>query len=119
MRRRLKGRVAEIARHTALAYGISAETRFPAGCPALINDASLRQAALPVLQPLLKDLFLPVSQGGGTAGSEDFAVISRAVPSLMLALAAGDPGVGLHHPAVTFDEAALPYGAAALAALAL
>ena len=41
----------------------------------------------------------------------------------MIALAAGSPGDGhdhpAHHPMTTFDEAALPVGAAAYAALAL
>ena len=58
-----------------------------------------------------------------TAGSEDFAYISRDVPSVMLALAAGEPEKGfvhpLHHPKADFDEAALPYGAAVLAGCAL
>ena len=57
--------------------------------------------------------------GGGTLGSEDFAYISRQVPSLMLALAAGEPSRGykypLHHPKADFDENVLPSGAAALA----
>jgi hypothetical protein len=37
----------------------------------------------------------------------------------MLALAAGDPKVGLHHPQVIFEESVLPFGTAALTALAL
>ena len=119
-RLRLQSRIEEISRYTAQAFGLSSEVRFPAGCPSLINDPALRRTALPILQSLLNDRLLVAPQGpSGTAGSEDFAVISRAVPSLMLALAAGDPGVGLHHPKVTFDESSLPYGAATLASLAL
>ena len=41
----------------------------------------------------------------------------------MLALAARDPSKGYtypqHHPKVKFDEAALPYGSAALAQIAI
>ena len=55
-------------------------------------------------------------------GSEDFAYISHAVPSIMLAVAAGKKGEGfdypLHHPKVKFDESALYIGAAAYAKVA-
>ena len=60
--------------------------------------------------------------GGGaskSAGSEDFAYVSHKVPSIMLALAAGQPEKGYiypqHHPKVKFDENALPIGAAVYA----
>jgi hippurate hydrolase len=61
--------------------------------------------------------------GGGSAsksaGSEDFAYVSQEVPSIMLALAAGDPGQGYvfpqHHPQVRFDERALADGCAVYA----
>ena len=56
-------------------------------------------------------------------GSEDFAYISRAVPSVMLALSAGDSKEGyaypLHHPKVRFDEGVLYIGSALYAAVAL
>ena len=59
-------------------------------------------------------------RGGPTAGgSEDFAYISQQVPSIMVALTAGDNGYPLHHPRVEFDEEALPAGAAAYARTAL
>jgi hippurate hydrolase len=61
--------------------------------------------------------------GSKSAGSEDFAYVSQAVPSIMLALAAGRPQDGYsypqHHPQVRFDEAALPAGAATYAYTAL
>ena len=63
--------------------------------------------------------------GGGskTAGSEDFAYVSQEVPSLMLALAAGQPEKGYcypqHHPKVKFDEEALPTGSAVYAYAAM
>ena len=58
-----------------------------------------------------------------SAGSEDFSYVSQQVPSVMLALAAGQPDQGYaypqHHPKVRFDESALPSGAAAYAYAAL
>jgi hippurate hydrolase len=58
-----------------------------------------------------------------TAGSEDFAYVSQQVPSIMLALAAGQPDKGYcypqHHPKVKFDESALPAGSAVYAYTAM
>ena len=51
-----------------------------------------------------------------SGGSEDFAYISHEVPSVMVALAAGEEKKGyaypLHHPKARFDEDALSIGAA-------
>ncbi len=120
LRSGLKERVKTVATATAAAFRTEAAVHFPAGCPSLRNDETRRNA---LLSPLRKTLgekgVLVVDAPSGTAGSEDFAVIARAVPSVMLAIAAGDPGVALHHPKVVFDEAVLPYGAAALAAIAV
>ena len=119
----MRRRIVEIARDTASAFRAQAEVRFEGRCPSLWNDEGMCRLA----RKALGDHLLPVLDGrelgGRASGSEDFANISRKVPSVMLALAAGRPGDGhghpLHHPAVTFDESALPYGAAAYAALAL
>ena len=58
-----------------------------------------------------------------SSGSEDFAYVSHEVPSIMIALAAGEPEKGyaypLHHPKVTFDESVLPIGSAVYANAAM
>ena len=63
------------------------------------------------------------SKASKSAGSEDFAYVSHKVPSIMLALAAGQPEKGFcypqHHPKVKFDEEALPTGAAVYAYTAM
>lgn len=96
---------------------------FGGSCPPLVNDGS----ALSVMEAMLKRTdtpFLSLPAGGGAA-SEDFALFAEQIPSVMLALAAGEAARGyqhpLHHPAVLFDEDALPHGAAlyAMGALAL
>ena len=55
----------------------------------------------------------------GSGGSEDFAYIAREVPSVMLALCAGEKDKGymypLHHPKANFDENVLWVGALAYA----
>ena len=62
-----------------------------------------------------------MSGGGskGAGGSEDFAYVSREIPSLMLAVAAGQPQAGYtypgHHPKVRFDENVLTKGSAIFA----
>ena len=84
--------------------------------------------AYAALKELLgQDRVLLADELGGDAkkssGSEDFANVSHAVPSLMIALTAGNPSEGYafpaHHPRAAFDEAALPAGAAVYAFLAM
>ena len=113
-------RVEEISQSTAVGFRSSAAVSFPSGCPTLKNDEVLRNRLPSLLERTFgKDGVLVVNSPSTTAGSEDFAVVSHTVPSVMLALAAGDPGVSLHHPKIVFDEAALPYGTAALVSMVL
>lgn len=116
----LKTRTEQIARGVAEAFRTRAEVQFPAQCPSLVNDEGLRNRLCDALRGELgTDRLIVVDTPTGTAGSEDFAVISRTVPSVMLALAAGDPTVALHHPGIVFDEDALVYGTAALVTAAI
>lgn len=122
LRKTLKARIRAVSEGISLAHGTKAQVNFSSGCPSLCNDSSLRESAREILASFLRERFfsVPGPAGTGTAGSEDFAVISRTVPSLMLALSAGDGGgYPLHHPKVVFDEGCIPYGMAAFAALAL
>ena len=58
-----------------------------------------------------------------SACSEDFAYVSQKVPSIMIALAAGQPEKGYsypqHHPKVKFDEESLVYGSSIYAYVAM
>lgn len=121
-------RVGEIAAGTAALFRGSAETEMLGGAPTLVNDEKLSSMAVTALKKLLgEERALLSSELGGDAkkssGSEDFAHVSHAVPSLMVALAAGRPQDGYghptHHPKAKFDERALPVGAAVYAKLAL
>lgn len=121
-------RVEEISTQTATLFRGTAEVTWLGGCPTLLNDGALSEAAFAALRGLLGDgRVLRSSELGGDAakssGSEDFANLTHEVPSLMVALAAGRPGDGYdrpaHHPGCRFDEAALPVGAAVYAAMAL
>ena len=128
VRRYLKERITDIAQLTAKAFRAEAEVTFGSGCPTLINDGELSAAVEGYMKELLGSgaytaAQLSAVQGSSgpskTAGSEDFAYISQRVPSVMLALAAGQPEKGCkypqHHPKVKFDEAALSAGSAVYA----
>ena len=124
----LRRRAEEIVRGTAQVFRAEADFRVTSSSPTLRNDAALSALALRTLRHLAGEDMAMLStdlSGAGrrSTGSEDFAVVSHAVPSVMIALAAGRPQDGhdrpTHHPMTTFDEAALPVGAAAYAALAM
>lgn len=130
----LKERMEEIITGIATSYRATAELKFTSGCPTLLNDASLSKDITAYTKELLGP-YMAFSQADLTAmaaqantektsgrkaakatGSEDFAYFSQEVPSIMLALAGGKAADGYiypqHHPKVTFDEKALPYGTA-------
>lgn len=121
LRLRLKKRVREIAQGVAASFRAQASVRFTGGCPSFLNDLSLAAFCKRSAEELLgKDAVVASTQGSGA--SEDFAYISRVIPTTTLAVAAGSPKDGhaqpLHRSQTTFDENALPVGAALYAYLA-
>lgn len=123
MRAFAKKRLKEIAQGIAKTFRASAEVTFTSGCPALQNDEGMSAVIGKTLQNGLgmdavsysADLGGNVRKGMG--GSEDFAYIAEKVPSVMLALSAGEKKKGyeypLHHPKTDFDESVLYIGALA------
>ena len=131
-RKFIKDRMTEITEGIAKSFRAQAEVVFGSGCPTLVNDKDLSACADQYVKELLGNgQAFSVAElnamGGGSssksAGSEDFAYVSHEVPSIMLALAAGQPEKGYqypqHHPMVKFDEAALPGGSAVYAYTAM
>lgn len=121
-------RAEEIACQTAQIFRARADFTVTSSAPTLLNDAALSVLGASALRELLgpERALLSGELGGDSrksTGSEDFAAVSHAVPSLMIALAAGRAEDGhahpAHHPMTTFDESAMPTGAAALVTLAL
>lgn len=122
----IKQRIGEIAEGIAGSFRAEAEVTFGSGCPSLVNDKMLSQAVVKYGRELFgsgkiisvaeMDAQSGEKKAGGMAGSEDFAYVSQEVPSVMAALAAGEPAKGYlypqHHPKVTFDESVLPVGCA-------
>ena len=125
----LRRRIVEISQGVAAAFRASAEVSFDSGCPTLVNDAALSARVEGYLAELLApgQVFNAAKIAGSSvsrsSGSEDFANLSHRVPSLMMALAAGEPDKGhaqpLHNPGTTFDERALVPGCASFAYLAM
>ena len=120
-RKRVKQRMESIAKYTARAFRAEAEVAYGGGCPTLINDEALSLHTENVLKEYLgvnrvynlKKLGQNIRAGQG--GSEDFAYISHKIPSVTVALSAGQKGekyaYPLHHPKVVFEEGILSIGA--------
>jgi hippurate hydrolase len=129
----IKKRMEEITECTAKAFRADAKVVWGSGCPTLVNDKDLSVCMEGYVKELLgQNKAFSVAQlmamsGGGSssksAGSEDFAYVSQEVPSIMLALAAGEPDKGYkypqHHPMVKFDESVLAPGSAVYAYTAM
>ena len=116
-------RLTEIAQGIGGAYRTKVEVVFEKLLPPLIADMETADCAGKYMKELLGPgaMRVPSSTKGG--GSEDFAHVSVKVPSVPMFLAAGNSKEGYahpaHHPAVRFDESALPIGAAAHAYMAI
>lgn len=128
VRETVKRRLVEISQGMAAAFRAEASVSFDSGCPTLCNNKAVCEKAEVYLQELLGSGALSVAKMNpngkpSAGGSEDFAYISHEIPTVMVALAAGEPKKGcvypLHHPKTLLDESALPYGAASLAYMAM
>ena len=132
IRAQIKQRMEVMVQAFGTAYRVETQLSWTSGCPSLLNDAELAKCVPGYVRELTGEqgcftmaqlaAFAGGKQQKGTA-SEDFAFVSRCVPSIMLALAAGTAQDGYiypqHHPKVCFDEACLPYGAAVYAHTAM
>ena len=124
MRNHIKKRICEITQGIANTFRGKGTADFGNGCPPLKNDRELSGEIERYLTDAFgEDLVLNTEKMGGrtskSGGSEDFSYISQEIPSVMLALAAGNSEEGYlypqHHPKVKFDEKVLPIGSAVLA----
>lgn len=126
VRNHMKKRLSEIAENVARAFRAEAVVAYTSGAPTLVNDRELSEKTGIWLKETLGEDMVIQSQdmpGQSGGGSEDFAYVSHEVPSIMVALAAGDSRDGyehpLHHPQMRLDTNALAYGTAALAEVAM
>ena len=123
----VKERMEAIVSTVATAFGAEAKVAWGSGCPVLIQNEPLYKEIKGYLQTLsgatvidIDDFGMPA---GGGMGSEDFAHVANAVPSVFLGVPAGTPQDGYiypqHHPKARFRDEALPFGAAAYAHVAM
>lgn len=129
----IKERMQDIVEGIAKSFRSTAQLTFGSGCPTLVNDKELAQNTEQYVKELLGrehafstaelNAMSAGKKSSQAAGSEDFAYVSHEVPSIMLALAAGQPEKGYsypqHHPMVKFDESALYRGSAVYAYTAM
>lgn len=118
---RVEAVMQQIVRHTAEAFGATAEFQYSRGYPALVNDAATAEVLRETVRDLLGDAALVSSDP--VMGGEDFAYILQERPGAFLFLGCGSEELQAtfmnHHPRFSIDERALPLGAAILTTAAL
>ncbi len=117
----LKTRIAEVVEGVAKTYRAEATIETLSDVPPLVLDDAMTAAAKGYVGRVLpKAAFLPLFHA---MASEDYALISAQVPSAYFTIGAAaqdtEEHFAQHHPKARFDDAELPLGAAAYAAVAL
>ena len=118
LRRRMPGRIEQIARGVAQGMRGDAEIDYTFSYPVTMNDEGASQHALGVIWGLFGEenaLELP----NPSMGAEDFSFFLEKIPGAFIWLGVGEDVSFLHTPTFAFDEEILPLGSALLAALAL
>ena len=116
-----KERIAEVVNGVAATYRTPATIETLSDVPPLVLDDGMTKASLGYVGAVLpKAAFLPLFHA---MASEDFALISSEIPSAYFTVGAAvadtDEHFAQHHPKARFNDAELPLGAAAYAAVAL
>ena len=120
----VKKRMEEITSDVCRALRCQSEIIYEGGCPPFLNDKELLNKISGSAKKFLgEDKVVMLKDGQKGGGSEDFAYVSRQIPTVMASLAAGEISKGhkypLHNPNVTFDKNARPVGSALMAHIAL
>lgn len=119
-----KKRIRELAEHISAAYRCTATLEYYRSTPSLLNNADLNRE----VRSYCEELFQGDVQGPETSGlarlspSEDFGLISRAVPSVVVLVSTNVEGAEqypMHHSKVEFDESVIPRASAIYAHTAL
>ncbi|HXF61893.1 MAG TPA: M20 family metallopeptidase [Caldilineaceae bacterium] len=104
------------------ALGGSFDLRIQTGYPPTVNAPEAAAVAWSALEQLVGPEKVKVAEQG--MGAEDFSFMAQAAPACFIRVGVHSPAwgekiYGLHRADFQMDEEALPYGAAALAAIAL
>jgi hippurate hydrolase len=120
VRRFATRRLAEIAQGVAAAFRAKAEVTYEGSIPPMINDPALADECAGYIDETLG--YPAVWPIPPMTGSEDFALLCDHVPSVLCWFGTGNQDEGYkyggHHPAVTYNEAALHQMAAIYAGCA-
>jgi amidohydrolase len=97
---------------------VRCDVSYRRGVPSLLNDDRVIEPAIAAVRAQLGDV---VSEGEPSLGAEDFALVSRLVPSFQLRIGSGAPGRSdkLHNSSYQPDEACIGLGVQALSRAAL
>ncbi len=122
----------EICTSATLSHGCTSKLEITSSASALFCNENLAKSAEECLKSAYKSpknptnatvVGAPKSKLKASTPSEDFAEFAIRTPSLLIGLCAGKKSDGyphpLHSPFTTFDESALPFGAAIYSSLAL
>jgi amidohydrolase len=118
LRRKMPGRIEQIARGVAGGMRGDAELDYTFSYPVTMNDEGAARRALGVIGDLFGEehtLELP----NPSMGAEDFSFFLEKIPGAFIWLGVGEDVSFLHTPTFAFDEEILPLGSALLTALAL
>jgi amidohydrolase len=121
VRATLPARIEELSRHTAAAFGASAEVAYVRGTDVVMNDSEFT-SLVGTLLGATRSVSSVVEMEHPLMGAEDFGVYLAAVPGTFAFLGARPPGgepYPWHHPRFDFDERALPVGVEILATVAM
>jgi amidohydrolase len=114
-------RVRRIAESIAASAGAEVDVTIDPGYPVTVNDAALTEAMLPTLQWASQGRAAPIPP---KLAAEDFSYFAQQAPGLYFSLGVTPPedypekAVPNHSPWFFADEAALPVGVKAIAAVA-
>ena len=122
VRDKMPAMIQDLAGAIAKGYHCEAEVNYTKGVAAVINEEGLNNLAKKAAAEIL-GAEKTVDLKEVSLGSEDFSAYQQEIPGVLFRLGTGseDPQtrLGLHNPAIRFDEKALLAGVKALSAVAL
>jgi hippurate hydrolase len=109
-----------LTHHTAQSFGGSATVEIKKGYPPLVNDTTLTQRSIHLLENFLGKE--NVEESAMRMGAEDFSFFAQEIPATYLRLGVrknGEDTASLHHASFILDEEALETGMTTLTYLAI
>ena len=118
----IRKRMEEIAKGVGMALRCEVDVQFPMDCPALVVNGAVSDCAKAYLSELAGEDSV-IMNAVPSNGSEDFALISQAIPAVNVDLVAGSKQDGyelyVHNPKSSFDDSVLWKGSAGYAFMAM